>query len=157
MDFESLTQQQPAPTRDDASAPERQQQEAEDIAWPPRPPAPRPRARYAPPRAQPLAQSPVALPAPVSPPRTAARARAGLGAIAACGGTVLGAVVLGGLPGAAAGLAGVGALRNLYRSQGLGSADPREQADAARSLAIGLVGVAIAGYLGYKAFTKESS
>lgn len=69
---------------------------------------------------------------------------------------MLGAIVLGGLPGAAAGLAGVGALRNLYRAQGVGSPDPAERADAARSLAIGLVGVAIAGYLGYKAFAKES-
>jgi len=61
----------------------------------------------------------------------------------------------GGPLGCAAGIAGVGALRNLYRSQGLGSSDPIEQGAAAKSLAIALVGGGIAGYLVYKVATKE--
>jgi len=96
----------------------------------------------------------VAPPAAGAPRRgapVATRARAGLGIIAAAAGVGLG-FTLGGPPGAMAGLAGVGALRNLYRAQGLGSPDPAEKADAARCVAICVVGFAIAGYLGYKAW-----
>jgi len=103
----------------------------------------------------------LAMPLPRAPLRqrssssTAQRAKAGLGLIAAAAGACAGAA-FGGPLGCVAGLAGVGALRNLYRAQGLGSSDPTEQGDAAKSLAIALVGAAIAGYLGYKAATKES-
>ena len=93
------------------------------------------------------------MPRPVAP--FAARAKAGLGLIAAAAGAGAGAV-LGGPGGAAVGLIGVGALRNLYRVQGLSSPDPEVKADAARSLAICLVGGALAGYLGYKIWSKES-
>jgi hypothetical protein len=84
-----------------------------------------------------------------APSPTAARARAGLGVVAAFAGASAGAV-LGGPLGGIAGLAGVGTIRNLYRSQGIASSDPAEQGDAARSLALGVIGVAIVGFLGYK-------
>ncbi len=87
---------------------------------------------------------------------TAQRAKAGLGIIVAAAGACAGAA-LGGPLGGVAGLASVGALRNLYRSQGLGSSDPVEQGNAAKSLAIALVGGGIAGYLGYKAFFSKDS
>lgn len=160
MDFEDFSATQEPAT--EARAPgvaargeAEPRQETEDISWPPRRSSPRRVSASS-------ASAPIAPMAPVAlataPVRNQghARARAGMGAIAACGGTVLGAIVLGGIPGAVAGLASVGAVRNLYRAQGIGSGDASVQSDAARSLAIGLVGVAIAGYLGYKAFTKES-
>lgn len=85
---------------------------------------------------------------------TAARAKAGLGVVAAFAGAGAGAV-LGGPLGALAGFAGVGTLRNLYRSQGIASSDPAEQGDAARSLALGVIGVAIVGFIGYKIYTSR--
>lgn len=85
---------------------------------------------------------------------TAARAKAGLGVVAAFAGAGAGAV-LGGPLGALAGLTGVGALRNLYRSQGIASADSAEQSDAARSLALGVIGVAIVGVIGYKIYNSR--
>lgn len=90
------------------------------------------------------------------PPRApfAARAKAGFGLIAAAAGAGAGAV-LAGPGGAAVGLIGVGALRNLYRAQGLSSPDPEVKHDAARSVALFLVGGALAGYLGYKVFTSS--
>ena len=63
--------------------------------------------------------------------------------------------MLGGPLGALAGITGVGAARNLYRSQGIASSDPAEQSDAARSLAIGVVGLAALGYLGYKIWSAK--
>lgn len=92
-------------------------------------------------------------PPPRAPSPTAARARAGLGLIMAGAGAGVGAVLAGPL-GAIAGLTGVGAARNLYRSQSLASSDPAEQGDAARSLALGVLGVAITGYLGYKIYSS---
>lgn len=50
------------------------------------------------------------------------------------------------------GLVGVGAIRNLYRAQGIASSDPGEQADAARSVALCVVGFGITGYLAYRIF-----
>jgi hypothetical protein len=121
-------------------------------------PAPSPPPRAAEPEpwgSSPLPSMPVQAPLrPVRSP-TAQRAKAGLGIIAAAAGAAAGAA-FGGPLGCVAGLAGVGALRNLYRVQGLGSSDPAEQGDAAKSLAIALVGGAIAGYLVYKVATKES-
>jgi len=58
---------------------------------------------------------------------------------------------LGGL----AGLAAVGTVRNLYRSQGIASSDASEQGDAARSLALGVIGVAIVGFIGYKIWNSR--
>lgn len=89
---------------------------------------------------------------PVAP--TAARAKAGLGIVVAGLGTGVGAV-LGGPLGALAGLTSVGAARNLYRAQGIASADPTEQGDAARSLALGVIGVAIVGFIGYKIYSSR--
>ena len=88
---------------------------------------------------------------------TAARAKAGLGVIAAAAGAGAGAAVLGGPLGALAGLTAIGTARNLYRSQGLGSVDPAERADAARSFALAIVGVAIVGYLGYRIYNRKES
>jgi len=136
----------------------------DDFAFQQQPPAP----AEAPPRAAPeragpplppLQQGPALRPLSHAKPSrapVAARARAGLGVLAAAAGAGLGGI-LGGPWGMAAGLTGVGALRNLYRTQGIASSDPSEQSDAARSAALALVGGAIAVYLGYKAFsTKES-
>jgi serine/threonine-protein kinase len=52
-------------------------------------------------------------------------------------------------------LTAVGTVRNLYRSQGIASSDPAEQGDAARSLALGVIGVAIVGFLGYKIYSSR--
>ncbi len=128
-------------------------QPADPPAPPQREPPPRPESVPLPPLPSPTAR-------PLAPTRrgapVAARAKAGLGVLAAAAGAGIGGV-LGGPWGAAAGLAGVGTLRNLYRAQGIASSDPVEQSDAARSVALALVGGAIAAYLGYKAFsTKES-
>lgn len=89
-----------------------------------------------------------------TPSPTAIRAKAGLGVVAAFAGASAGAVLAGPL-GGLAGLAGVGTLRNLYRSQGIASSDPAEQGDAARSLALGVIGVAIVGFLGYKIWQSQ--
>ncbi len=120
------------------------------------PPAPAPAPSPAPAHAV----SPVAMPARMersSAPRvspTAARAKAGLGIVVAGLGVGAGAVLAGPL-GALAGLASVGTVRNLYRSQGIASADPTEQGDAARSLALGVIGVAIVGFIGYKIYSSR--
>lgn len=116
----------------------------EPMAWPP------PRATA--PRGRALGPGPVA--APRAPSPAAARAKAGLGLITAAAGVGLGGA-LGGPFGALAGLTAVGAARNLYRSQGIASSDPAEQGDAARSLAIGVVGLAALGYLGYKIWSAK--
>jgi hypothetical protein len=127
--------------------PERQRApEVEPLPWPPTPNSPASAPARTP---APLA---VVRPAPSSP--TAARAKAGLGIIAAAAGVGLGAVLAGPL-GAVAGLAGIGTVRNLYRSQGIASSDPAEQSDAARSLAIGVVGLGIVGFLGYKIWNSN--
>lgn len=63
--------------------------------------------------------------------------------------------MLAGPGGAVIGVTGFGALRNLYRSHGLGSVDPAEQSEAGRSLALGVVGVGLCGYLAYRLFFKE--
>ena len=122
---------------------------------PPR--APQPEVQHVPERqAPPVAMRAMPmrpLPGPSTPP-LAARAKAGLGLIAAAAGAGAGAV-LAGPGGAAVGLIGVGALRNLYRAQGLSSPDPEVKHDAARAVALFLVGGALAGYLGYKVFTSN--
>jgi len=83
-----------------------------------------------------------------------ARVRAGFGLIAAAAGAGTGAV-LGGAPGAVVGLASVGAVRNLYRIKGLGSADAEERSEGVRALAIFVVAAGLAGYVGYKAFFSK--
>ena len=123
--------------------------------------SPAPQAAPQPPSAPEMALPPpgVTLGAPLLRQRspTAARAKAGLGAIVAAAGAGAGAVVLGGPLGALAGLTAIGTARNLYRSQGLGSTDPTEKADAARSFALAVVGVAIVGYLGYRIYNRKES
>lgn len=118
-------------------------------------------AQPAPPADAPLPVAPAAparafqpLPPARPPSPTAARAKAGLGIVAAFAGAGVGAV-LGGPLGAVAGLTGIGTIRNLYRSQGIASSDPAEQGDAARSLALGVLGVAIVGYVGYKIYSSS--
>jgi len=130
----------------------------DDFAFPaPEPAPPEPQRAQAPFEAAPLPPLPSPGSGPLAVPRrspTASRARAGLGVLAAAAGAGLGGV-LGGPWGVAAGLTGVGAARNLYRAQGIASVDPDERASAAKSIALAVVGFAIAGYLGYKA-CKES-
>ncbi len=136
---------EPAPERhappDRAPSPE-----VEPLPWPP-PDAPVARVGRSALAAAPAAPRP-------APSPTAARAKAGLGLIAAAAAVGLGGV-LAGPTGALAGVTAVGAARNLYRSQGIASSDPTEQSDAARSLAIGVVGVAILGYLGYRIWAAK--
>lgn len=130
--------------------------DAPPIPEPP-PPAERPSPRAAP--EMPPAPLRMPLSAPLARPRspTVARAKAGLGAIVAAAGAGAGAIVLGGPLGALTGLAAIGTVRNLYRSQGLGSLDPSEKSDAARSLALSVVGLAIVGYLGYRIYNRKES
>lgn len=82
------------------------------------------------------------------------RAKAGLAVVAVATGTAIGAV-LGGPSGAVMGLAGVGALRNLYRAQHLGADDPSLRGDAARSAALCVVGFGVVGYLAYRLLKKD--
>jgi hypothetical protein len=118
----------------------------------PQPEAPSPsEQRAAPVAMQSMPMRPMAGPATTP---FAARAKAGFGLIAAAAGAGAGAV-LAGPGGAAVGLIGVGALRNLYRAQGLSSPDPEVKHDAARAVALFLVGGALAGYLGYKIFSSN--
>ena len=133
----------------------------DDLGFPP--PVP---AAVAPQGAPPGPAGPMDLPPPgaLPPPRQIAlgrpraphlsRAKAGLGVVVAAAACGVGGVLAGPL-GALAGLTGVGALRNLYRAQGLGSSDPAEKNDAARSLALGVVGLGILGFLGYKLYQSK--
>ncbi len=129
----------------------------DDLGFPPMPPL---EARPEPPASPPDLPPPGAL-APVRAPTVGrakpphvARAKAGLGAIAAAVGTGVG-LAFGGPLGGLAGLTGVGALRNLYRSQGIASTDSAEKSDAARSLALGVIGLGIVGFLGYKLYNSS--
>lgn len=83
-----------------------------------------------------------------------AKTRAGMGAIAAACGAALGGV-LGGPLGIGAGVAAVGAARNIFRSQGIASSDSAQQSESVRSLALGVVGLGIAGYLAYKIYSSK--
>lgn len=112
-----------------------------------RPPLPTDTAAHLPPLSKSQVVQALASVSP-RPAPYAARAKAGLGIIAAAGGAGVGAA-LGGPLGAAAGFVATGAVRNLYRAQGIASADPATQNQAARSLAIGVVGLGLAGYLTY--------
>lgn len=128
----------------------------EDLPFPPAAPPAAARAPESPPDLPPVtASAPSRALAPVRPGTTwGARAKAGLGVVAAAIGAGAGCAAAGPL-GGLAGLATVGTIRNLYRSQGIGSSDPAERGDAARSLALGLIGVAIVGVLGYKLYSSS--
>jgi hypothetical protein len=95
-------------------------------------------------------------PRPLLSPTFKTRAAAGLGVIAAASGAGIGAAVAG-PPGAIVGLTAVGGVRNLFRAQGLRSDDPGERSDAARSLALGFVGFAVAGYFAWKIWKDRSN
>ena len=83
---------------------------------------------------------------------SAPRARAGLAILLSAIGTGVGAA-LGGLQGAGAGFLVTGAARNLYRAQaGLGSS---ENGESAKSLTLGVLGLAAGGYLVYRCFAKK--
>ncbi len=121
------------------------------------PAAPQPQAQPAPEQRQaPVAPQMMPMRPVAGPSRApfAVRAKAGFGLIAAAAGAGAGAV-LAGPGGAAVGLIGVGALRNLYRAQGLSSPDPEAKGDAAKALALCLVGTALAGYVGYRLWTSS--
>ena len=127
---------------------------------------PPPGRATAPGRAAPQAPPPEHAPIPVSlaPLRPVAlaaagrpvqaRTKAGLGVLAVAAGAAAGGI-LGGPTGALLGLAGIGAARNLCRAQGIASADPAESGEAVRNLALGVVGLAGAGYLAYRLFFKD--
>jgi hypothetical protein len=101
----------------------------------------------APPRPLPARQSSISSPG-------AARAKAGLSLVMVAAGTGLGAL-LGGAPGAGAGFLVTGSIRNLYRAHaGLGSDDG---GDSAKSLTLGVLGLAAGGYLIYRCFSKKKS
>lgn len=116
------------------------------------PPAADPRAPAAP-SPMPAAAAPQRYVVPSRAPE-GFRARAGIGAIAAACGAAVGGV-LGGPLGIGAGVAAVGAARNLYRSQGIASADPDQQGESVRCLALGVVGLGIAGYLAYRIYSND--
>lgn len=130
----------------------------DDLGFPPAVPPPQPEAQPQP--------GPPDLPPPsaVVPSRAlvpgrprsphGARAKAGLGVIAAAAAAGVGLGLAGPL-GGLAGLTSVGIVRNLYRSQGIASSDPAEQGDAARSLALGVIGLGIVGFIGYKLYTSS--
>lgn len=114
------------------------------------PPAP---AAPAPPQPGPPTEHPPLVPirVPVV-SQGAPRARAGLTIILTALGTGVGAA-LGGLQGAGAGFLIAGSARNLYRAQsGLGSTDTGE---SAKSLTLGILGLAAGGYLAYRCFSKK--
>ncbi len=82
----------------------------------------------------------------------ASRAKAGLSLVMVAAGTGLGAA-LGGVSGAGAGFLVTGSLRNLYRAHaGLGSDDGGE---SAKSLTLGVLGLAAGGYLIYRCFSAK--
>lgn len=130
----------------------------DELGFPPAPLPPSEPAPVAPPLPDlppPGAQAPLSAPAQFRPRSShGARAKAGLGAILAAVGTGVGLGLAGPL-GGLTGLAGVGAARNLYRAQGIASNDPAERGDAARSLALGLIGLGIVGFLGYKIYSSS--
>lgn len=93
---------------------------------------------------------------PVAPAASSARRGAGLSIVLTGGATIAGAL-LGGLYGAGAGLFGMGAARNLSRAHGLwASSDAAERGEAAKSATLGVIGLLISGYLGYRAYRKEA-
>ena len=104
------------------------------------------------PKASPLARTVAVAVAPRVP--SGDRARAGLGLVAAAAGTAAGAI-FGGRSGAAIGLVGVGAIRNLFRAQHLGSNDAALRGDATRSAALCVVGFGVVGYLVYRILKED--
>lgn len=123
------------------------------------PPAPDP---VAPPPAP--APAPAALqPLPPLPPQRHVTRRPSGGARAKAGATVVLCAVstgvgaaLGGYPGAGAGLFLSGAVRNLYRAQaGLSGSDDSSRGEAAKSLTLGVLGLAAGGYFVYRCFRKD--
>jgi uncharacterized protein HemX len=82
---------------------------------------------------------------------SAARAKAGLSLVMVAAGTGLGAF-LGGAPGAGAGFLVTGSLRNLYRAHaGMGD----DSGESAKSLTLGVLGLAAGGYLIYRCFAAK--
>ena len=108
---------------------------------------------------QPAASSaplaPVPAPSLAPAPATAPSSGAGRALIFATGGLIAGALV-GGAWGAAAGVVGVGAVRNLARVRALWQSPVEaERAEATKSATIGIVGVGLAGTLGYQAYKAK--
>lgn len=144
--FQAYEPEQQAPHESPMGSP------AEQVEHPPLPPLHAVSAAAQRPRAPQQRLQRVSPRRPPSAP--ASRAKAGLGAIAAAAGLGAGAVLAGPL-GALAGVAGVGAVRNLYRSQALASSDEAERSDGARSFALGIIGLAIVGAVGYKLWNSR--
>jgi hypothetical protein len=93
-------------------------------------------------------------PSPVAPPAgdTALRRGAAKGLLWATAGLVAGGLVAGPL-GAAAGVVGVGAVRNTVRAKnGWADPNPEIRAEAGKSATMAIFGIGIAGMLGYYAW-----
>lgn len=127
----------------------------DDYTMPPVGPPPGPAASNGPPATTPTLPTETPSHALMALPRVgagASRAKAGLGVVLAAAGAGVGAF-FGGATGAGAGLLITGGARNLYRAQaGLGSEDGME---SAKSLTLGLLGLAAGGYLVYRCFRKD--
>jgi hypothetical protein len=94
-------------------------------------------------------------PAAATPSATSASRRAGVAVIAAGVGVGTGAL-LGGLWGAGSGLFFAGAACNAFRARQLFCSDtPGDQAEAIKTTVMTVVGVGLAGYLGYKAHASK--
>jgi hypothetical protein len=99
------------------------------------------------------APPPVALPMPAPPSGGSVATGAGSALALATVGLVTGAIAAGAW-GAACGVTTVGALRNLWRTKALwNSQNPGDRSEAGKSATMGILGLGIAGMIGYHAYT----
>lgn len=111
-------------------------------------PAPQPS-----PLAPPVGPAPAVV--PPGPTDNAAASGAGKALLWVTGGLVIGALV-GGSMGAAAGVVGVGAARNVVRVKALwNSPNPTDRSEAGKSATMAIFGLGIAGMLGYHAYQNK--
>lgn len=98
------------------------------------------------------------LPAPATTPSAAPglRTRAGLALIGAAAATAVGAW-LGGGYGAGAGLLLYGGGRNALRARAAWIGTPPDPAGGTRAATLALFGLGVGGYLGYRAFTRNTT
>jgi hypothetical protein len=102
------------------------------------------------------AAPPLPAPVPLPPaPDGSVASGAGKALIFVTLGLVVGAVA-GGAWGAATGVVGVGAIRNLGRTKALwNSQNPGDRSEAGKSATMGIFGLGIAGMLGYQAYKMK--
>lgn len=95
------------------------------------------------------------IPVPPGPSDGAAAAGAGKALLWVTAGLVVGALA-GGSMGAAAGVVGVGAARNVLRVRSLWSSpNPSDRSEAGKSATMAIFGIGIAGMLGYHAYQQK--